>query len=339
DCDFEENSCSWSIEGFRRVSNNEQNSMGGFNDKMHRNGSERFLIFDATNESYASLKSTQTAIEGLRCLNVWYIFRGSKKSHIQVFVQGIGRGNSSAIWETSMSGTGWRRATVGIDVQYSNMVTIFIRGRTGGANCKIGIDDIVFKLASCLDCNFLDGLCSWEGKGWNVRTKSNYAVTEFKSTREQSVLISGFNVYPGEKCFSFQYQIKDFKRENILTQVQSNDNNSWSLVWSSQSQHQLHEWNEISVTINVKNKSNIAIRFLHGNFSNATNITLHSIELSNTNRITTIVKLGSTDITTSAVATTVNTSLYYAKDGVLIGSIIGGLAFTLSVLLIVTYLY
>ncbi|KAL3836457.1 hypothetical protein ACJMK2_021889 [Sinanodonta woodiana] len=371
DCDFENDSCSWSIEGFRRVSTNQLNITDGFNDNMHRNGSEWYLLFEATNESYATLRSTQTAIEGLQCLNFWYILRGSKQSHIQVFVQGIGRDNASAIWETSTTVPGWRPAFVELDVHYSVMIKIVIQGGPGESFTKIGIDDIVLKPASCLDCSFLDGLCSWDGKRWKVSTNVNYAVTEFQSTPDKSVLTSGSDVYPGEKCFSFKYQMKDFKRECIFIEVYSYDKISWSLVWSSHSQHKVQGWNEINATINVRTKSNIVIRFQHGNCFNVTyyisSISLKKQSCTETtttfirspstvipmncskgamtsnkttnNFTTTFVKLNSTDMATSSLATSVNTSSYYAKDGVIIGIIIGALAFIVAVLLIATYLY
>ncbi|KAL3836366.1 hypothetical protein ACJMK2_021799 [Sinanodonta woodiana] len=221
------------------------------------------------------------------------------------------------------------------------------------------------------DRNFLDGLCSWQTKESNVPTKVNNAVTEFKSTKEQSVLTSGFVMCPGEKCLSFKYQMKDFKTECILIEVRSYAKLTWSLVWKSQSQHQMQGWNEINVTINVEKGSNIAIRFQHGNCSNVTyNISSISLKyqsctesatkyrtspsavlptnsskhnmtsvITTKHCITTIVKHSSADLATSTAATSVNTSSHYAKDGVIIGIAIGGLAFTIAVLLIATYLY
>ncbi|KAL3836452.1 hypothetical protein ACJMK2_021884 [Sinanodonta woodiana] len=180
------------------------------------------------------------------------------------------------------------------------------------------------------DCNFLNGLCSCEEKDSNVPTTVIYNVTEFNSTWEESVLISVFDIYPGAKCLSFQYQMKDFKHSCIFIDVYSLCGQYWCSIWKSQSDHQLNGWNEISVTINVDKKSKIAIRFAHGNCFNVTYY-ISSISVKK--------KSCSDEVPTTTAAWTVNTSSYYSNEGVIIGIVIGGLAVTLAVLLIARCLH
>ncbi|KAL3836369.1 hypothetical protein ACJMK2_021802, partial [Sinanodonta woodiana] len=193
--------------------------------------------------------------------------------------------------------------------------------------------------------NFLDGLCSWQKKESNVPAKVKNTVTELKSTNERSVLTAGFDICPGDKCLSFKYQMKDFKRECILIEVFSYDKISWSLVWKSQSQHQFHGWNEIDVTINVDKRSTIVILFQQGNCSNVTyyissislknqsctestttyitscstvlptNSSKHTMTSNKTtkNYITTVFKLSSSDLATSTAVSSMNTSSHCAS--------------------------
>ncbi|KAL3836455.1 hypothetical protein ACJMK2_021887, partial [Sinanodonta woodiana] len=119
-------------------------------------------------------------------------------------------------------------------------------------------------------CNFLNGLCSWEEKGSKFPAKVTNVVTEFKPTREESFLTSMFDIDAGEKCLSFKYQMNDCEQERVYIDIYLYDGISWSVFWWSQIQQQMHGWNEINVTINVKDKSYIAIKFIHGNCSNVT---------------------------------------------------------------------
>ncbi|KAL3836362.1 hypothetical protein ACJMK2_021795 [Sinanodonta woodiana] len=201
------------------------------------------------------------------------------------------------------------------------------------------------------DCNFLDGLCSFVGKESENTTKVNY---EFKSTSIYSLLSFEFYIYPGEKCISFKYLMKDFKRKCILIDVQSYYAGVWSQVWNSQGEQLLFGWNEINVTLDVEHKSKILIRFGNGEcFNVINNISIISVKKQSctdtmTQKMTTkygiviIAKLSSTDIDISISATTLKSSSYDAKgisDGVIIIIVLSGLAFVIAVILIVTYLY
>ncbi|KAK3578816.1 hypothetical protein CHS0354_030239 [Potamilus streckersoni] len=121
------------------------------------------------------------------------------------------------------------------------------------------------------DCNFLDGLCNWEGYGWTVPTGNfNYTVTECKSLRDQSLLYSVSEIYPGEKCLSFKYQTNDLQRGNIYIDVHSYNENQMSTIWTGGWQQQFQGWKEISADINLRNKSRISIRFAYMNCFKAT---------------------------------------------------------------------
>ncbi|KAL3836456.1 hypothetical protein ACJMK2_021888 [Sinanodonta woodiana] len=178
------------------------------------------------------------------------------------------------------------------------------------------------------DCNFLDGVCSWKRNQSNVATQVNY---DFKSTRKQSCLTFGFDIYSGVKCLSFKYQMKDFEKECISIEVYYNDGIYWCLVRRSQKQHQFQELNKIDVNINVEDKSTFAIRFIQGNCSNVS-YNISSISLRNQS-----CTESTTTFRTPSAATTVNASSFYGKEGVIIGIVIGGVAFTVAVLLIATY--
>ncbi|KAK3578814.1 hypothetical protein CHS0354_030237 [Potamilus streckersoni] len=346
DCDFENDSCSWSIDGFRRISYNQFNGTGGWNDHLPRNGKEWFLYFDATNASYATLKSKQTTIQGLKCLNFWYRVNGTDESQIQVIVHDIGGGTDSTIWEKSYNDTVWNLATVEIDVHYSTPVTFLIRGKTGRSYSKIGIDDVVLKLESCLDCNFLDGLCSWKGEEWTT-TKLNYTATHCKDMHP-SILSSFLEIYPGKKCLSFKYQTNNFHLENLVIDVQSYHGNKWQTVWNGGWQQNFQGWKEISADINLGTKSMISIRFGYKYCSNATyylssislkkqsctestttfitspttvcpttaNIKPVTENITTTSTITTFVTVTSTDIatTTSTEARAVTTTIFSSPN-------------------------